>query len=134
MPVKLTDAQRKLLDAKNFAHIATIDDTGAPQVTPVWIEFDGTHVVFNTEEKRAKVKHLKKSPRVAICVSNAENPYHYIEIRGTVVEMTREGADEMIDRLAKKYLGQDKYPFNKPGDVRLIVKVAPEKVLGMGEG
>jgi PPOX class probable F420-dependent enzyme len=89
-------------------------------------------VLFNTEEKRAKVKHLQKNPRVALCVSNAENPYHYIEIRGAVVEMTKEGADEMIDRLAKKYLGKDKYPFNKPGDVRVIVKISPEKVLGMG--
>lgn len=132
MPVTLTDAQRKLLDDKNFAHIATVDENGAPQVTPVWIEFDGTHVLFNTEEKRAKVKHLKKNPRVALSVLNAENPYQYIEIRGSVVEVTAEGADAMIDRLAKKYLGQDKYPFNKPGDVRVVVKIIPEKVLGMG--
>jgi PPOX class probable F420-dependent enzyme len=132
MPVKLTDAQRKLLDAKNFAHLATVDGNGAPQVTPVWIEYDGTHVLFNTEEKRAKVKHMKANPRVALSVANAENPYQYIEIRGSVVETTTDGADEMIDRLAKKYLGKDKYPFNKPGDVRLIVKVLPEKVLGMG--
>jgi PPOX class probable F420-dependent enzyme len=132
MPVNLTDAQRKLLDDKNFAHLATVDESGAPQVTPVWIEYDGTHVRFNTEEKRAKVKHMKKNPRVALSVANAENPYHYIEIRGTVVETTTEGADEMIDRLAKKYLGQDKYPFNKPGDVRLIVKILPDKVLGIG--
>lgn len=131
MPVQLNDAQRKLLDGKNFAYLATVDDTGGPQVTPVWIEYDGTHVLFNTEEKRAKTKHLRSNPRVAICVSNAENPYHYVEIRGAVVEMTTEGADEQINRLSHVYLGKD-YPFNQPGDVRVTVKVAPEKVFGMG--
>jgi PPOX class probable F420-dependent enzyme len=131
MPVKLTDAQRKLLEDKNFAYIAAVDENGAPQVTPVWIEYDGTHVVFNTEEKRAKVKHLSKDPRVAICVSNGQNPYNYIEIRGKVTEITKEGADEMIHRLSHKYLGKD-YPFTKPGDVRVVVKVTPEKVLGTG--
>jgi len=132
MATQLTDAQRKLLDDKNLAYIATVDASGAPQVTPVWVEYDGTHVRFNTEEKRAKFKHLQKNPRLAVCVANAQNPYQYIEIRGTVVEMTRDGADEMIDRLAKKYIDQDKYPFNKPGDVRVVVKILPEKVLGMG--
>jgi PPOX class probable F420-dependent enzyme len=100
----------------------------------VWIEYDGTHVLFNTEEKRAKTKHLRKDPRVALTVLDAKNPYHYIEIRGKVVEMTTEGADAMIDRLAMKYMGQEKYPFNKPGDVRLTVKILPEKVFGMGGG
>jgi PPOX class probable F420-dependent enzyme len=132
MPVKLTDAQRKLLDDKNLAYVATLGDNGEPQVTPVWIEYDGTYVRFNTEEKRAKVKHMKKNPRVAVCVSNAENTDHYVEIRGTVVEMTNEGADEMLDRLTKKYLGVDKYPYTRPGDVRVVVKILLEKVLGMG--
>ncbi|MCC6554222.1 MAG: PPOX class F420-dependent oxidoreductase [Polyangiaceae bacterium] len=131
MAVTLTDAQRALLDGKNFAYLATIDANGAPQVTPVWIEYDGTHVRFNTEEKRAKTRHLRNNPRVAICVSNAENPYHYIEIRGTVAEITREGADEMINRLSRRYFGKD-YPYNQPGDVRLLVKVTPERVFGMG--
>lgn len=134
MAVKLTDAQRKLLDDKNFAHLATIGANGEPQVTPVWIEYDGTHVLFNTEEKRAKTKHMRDNPKVAICVSNAENQYQYVEIRGTVVEMTTEGAFEHIDRLAKQYMGVEKYPLHKEGDVRVIVKVAPEKVLGMNIG
>ena len=98
----------------------------------MWIEYDGTHVLFNTEEKRAKTKHMRKNPRVALSILNSANPYQYVEIQGTVVEMTTDGADEMIDRLAKKYLGQDKYPFHKPGDVRVTVKILPEKVIGMG--
>jgi PPOX class probable F420-dependent enzyme len=132
MPATLSDAQRKLLDDKNFAHVATIGEEGEPQVTPVWVEYDGTHVLFNTEEKRAKVKHMRKNPRIALSVLNAANPYQYVEIRGSVVDITTDGADEMIDRLAMKYMGKDKYPFNKPGDVRVVVKILPEKVLGMG--
>lgn len=132
MAVTLTDAQRKLLDGKNFAHVATIGEEGEPQVTPVWIEYDGTHVLFNTEEKRAKVKHMRANPRIALSIPNQENPYQYLEIQGKVVEITTDGADEMIDRLAMKYMGKEKYPFHKPGDVRVVVKIAPEKVLGMG--
>lgn len=132
MAIKLSDEHRKLIEGKNFAHIATVDENGEPQVTPVWIDFDGTHVLFNTEEKRAKTKRLRVDPRVAICVTNAENPYQYVEIRGKVVEMTTEGANEHIDKLAKQYMGKDKYPFHKPGDVRVIVKIEPEKAMGMG--
>ena len=131
MAVTLTEAQRALVDGKNFAYVGTVDASGAPQVTPVWIEYDGTHVCFNTEEKRAKTKHLRNDPRVAICVTNAENPYHYLEIRGTVTEITAEGGNEMIERLSQQYFGKP-YPFHQDGDVRLVVKVVPEKVFGMG--
>jgi PPOX class probable F420-dependent enzyme len=131
MAATLTDTQRKLLDGKNFAHVATVDESGNPQVTPVWIEYDGTYVSFNTEEKRAKTRNMKKDPRIAIAISNAENPYQYIEIRGKVVDITRDGADEQINRLSHRYIGQD-YPYNKPGDVRVSVKIEVEKVLGMG--
>lgn len=131
MAVTFTDAQRALLDGKNFAYIATVDAEGNPQVTPVWIEFNGTHVCFNTEAKRAKTKRLRDNPNVAICVSNAENPYHYIEIRGKVTEITEEGANEMIERLSQRYIGRS-YPYNQPGDVRVVVKIDPLKVMGMG--
>ena len=131
MAVTLTDSQRALLEGKNLAYLATVDASGSPQVTPVWVEYDGTHVRFNTEEKRAKTKHLRNNPHVALCVANAQNPYHYLEIRGTVAEITTEGSEEMIQRLSHRYLGKD-YPFHQPGDVRLVVKVIPEKVFGMG--
>lgn len=131
MAKALTDDQRKLLDGKNFAYVATVDASGNPQVTPVWIEYDGTHVCFNTEEKRAKTRRMREDPRVAICVSDVTNPYHYIEIRGKVAEITQDGADEMIQRLSHKYIGKD-YPFSQPGDVRVKVKVEVEGVKGMG--
>ncbi len=132
MAEKLNDSQASLLHGKNLAYIGANSDDGAPQITPVWIDYDGTHVIFNTEKSRAKTRNLEKDPRVSVAVANAQNPYQYIEIRGRVVEMTTEGADAHIDKMAQKYLGQAKYPFHKPGDVRIIVKIEPSKVLGMG--
>jgi PPOX class probable F420-dependent enzyme len=130
MPVQLNDAQKALFDAKNFAHVATINPDGTPQVNPVWIEYDGQHVVFNSEKKRLKVRNLERDPRVTVTVTDAANPYKYVEVRGRVVEIVPDEA--AIDRLAKKYIGQDKYPWNKPGDVRVTVRIEPEKVSGMG--
>lgn len=130
MPVQLNDAQKALFDAKNFAHVATINPDGTPQVNPVWIEYDGQHVVFNSEKKRLKVRNLERDPRVTVTVTDAANPYKYVEVRGRVVGIVPDEA--AIDRLAKKYIGQDKYPWNKPGDVRVTVRIAPEKVSGMG--
>src|SRR5438128_58140 len=132
MANELSEGQKQLLQGKNFAHIATIGEDGAPQVTPVWIDFDGKYIIFNTEKSRAKHKHLQRDPRVSLSVGNAENPYNYMEVRGRVVEMTEEGASEHIDKMALKYMGKDKYPFHKPGDVRVIVKIEPLKVHGMG--
>ena len=132
MAATLNDKQKSLLTDKNFAYIGAISEDGAPQVTPVWIDYDGTHVIFNTEKSRAKTRNLEHDPRVSVSVSNAHNPYEYIEIRGRVVEMTAEGADAHIDKMAQKYMGKEKYPFGKPGDVRIIVKIEPIKVLGMG--
>jgi PPOX class probable F420-dependent enzyme len=132
MAAKLTQKQIALLtDGKNFASVGTLMPDGSPQVTPVWIDWDGSHVVFNTEEKRAKVRNLKRDPRLTVTVLNEANPYEYVEIRGRVVDMTTDGAAAHIDKMAKKYLGQDKYPLNQPGDVRVIVKIEPERVSGM---
>lgn len=126
----LTPAQKAFLTGKNFAHIATINKDGTPAVTPVWIDLEGDTVIVNSEEKRLKVRNLVRNPNVAIEVQDATDPYRYIEIRGKVIEITREGAFEGIDRLAKKYLGRDTYPGNKPGDVRVVIRIAPERVTG----
>ncbi len=133
MAIKLTDEQAKLLrDAKSFIHLATINQDGSPQVSPVWVDFDGANVVINSEQKRRKVRNMKRDPRVALSVQDPANPYHYIEIRGRVVEITPKGGVEHIDKLAKKYMGVDQYPGNQPGDVRVIIKIEPEHVTGMG--
>jgi PPOX class probable F420-dependent enzyme len=132
MAVKLSDAQRALFDAKNFASVATLNKDGSPQVTPVWVGYDGQHVIFNTEIKRLKTKNMRRDARVSVSVQNLENPYVYIEVRGKVVEITEEDGDAGIDAMAKKYLGMDKYPGNQPGDVRVNVKVEIERVSGQG--
>ena len=130
MAVKLSEKQQKFITDKNFGHIATINKDGSPQVSPVWIEHDGTHLIVNSEEKRLKVLNLKRNPVVSVSILNTENPYDYIEVRGKVVEITPEGGFEGIDRLAKKYMGVDKYPLHQPGDVRVQIKIAPTRVVG----
>ena len=123
---------RDIFDKKTFAYVGTVGAQGTPQVTPVWTEFDGTHVVFNTARGRVKDKNLERNPRVAITAADPDNPYRYVQVRGRVVEVTEQGADAHIDKMAKKYLGQDRYPGRRPGEVRVIVRVVPERVQGMG--
>lgn len=123
---------RDILDKKAFAHLATVGRDGAPQVTPVWVDFDGTHLRFNTARGRVKDRNLQRNPRVALAIQDPDNPYRYVQIRGRVVEMTERGADAHIDALAQKYLGQDRYPYRQAGEVRMTVKILPERVQGMG--
>jgi PPOX class probable F420-dependent enzyme len=129
---QIPDSHKDILKGKNFAHVATHMRSGRIQVTPVWIDFDGTHVLMNTAEGRVKVKNLDRDPQVAMSVMDTENPYRYVQIRGRVVEKTHEGADAHIDALAKRYLGLDSYPMRGPGEVRVIYKIAPESVQTMG--
>jgi PPOX class probable F420-dependent enzyme len=128
----IPESYRDLFDKKSFAHIATIGPDGTPQVTPVWIDYDGTSIRFNTARGRVKTKNLERNPIVALAIQDPENPYRYVQVKGRVTEMTEKGADEHIDALAKKYLGQDRYPYRRPGEVRVTVKVAPEKIQSMG--
>ncbi len=130
MVIELSEKAKGLLKGKNFANVATIRKDGSPQVSPIWVDFDGTHIILNSEETRAKVKNLKRDPRVAISVFNHDNPYEYVQISGRVVEITTNGGAEGIDKMAQKYLGQEKYPWNKPSDVRVVIRIEPEKVTG----
>jgi PPOX class probable F420-dependent enzyme len=115
-------------DKPAFAQLATLNADGSPQVTPVWVDFDGTHILVNTAKGRVKTKNLAREPRVALAISDPANPYRYLGVQGRVTEMTETGADAHIDKMAKKYLGKDKYPFRAPGEVRVLVMIAPEKV------
>ena len=118
-----------LLTTKNaFANVATLNPDGSPQVTPVWVDYDGTHVLINTAKGRVKAKNLAREPRVALSIADPDNAYRYIGIQGRVVEMTENGGDAHIDKMAKKYLGKDSYPYRAAGEVRLIVKISPDKV------
>ena len=121
-----------LKEKKAFANLATLNADGSPQVTPVWVDFDGTHVLVNTAKGRVKTKNLEREKRVALSIADPENPYRYLGIQGRVAEMTESGGDAHIDKMAKKYMGKDTYPFRAPGEVRVIVKISPDKVYTMG--
>jgi len=119
-----------LFQKKSFANLATLMPDGRPQVTPVWIDFDGTHVVVNSALGRQKDRNLRREPRVSLAISDPDNPYRYVEVRGKVVEVTQEGAEDHIDRMAKKYLGKDRYPYRAAGEQRVIYRIVPEHVHG----
>jgi PPOX class probable F420-dependent enzyme len=124
----IPDEAKPLLEGKHFAHVATINADGSPQVSAVWIGLDGDLVTFNTAEGRLKTKNLHRNPDVAISITNQENPYENLILQGKVVEMTADGADDDIDALAKRYLDADSYPFRQEGEERVIVKIEPQKV------
>ncbi len=129
----IPDRFKDLLTTKPaFAHLATVMPDGQPQVTPVWIDFDGNHILVNSAKGRQKDKNMRREPRVALSIQDPENPYRYLEIRGRVVAVTEDGADQHIDKQAKKYLGQEKYPGRKPGEVRVLYKVEPQHFTTMG--
>lgn len=125
----MTEEQKEFFKKPNFGHLATLLPDGSPQLTPVWIDVDDRHIVINTAAGRRKVRNVQRDPRVCVEVVDQDNPYSMLSVQGRVVEITREGADDHIDSLAKKYLGQDKYPFARPGEQRLILKIQPEKVV-----
>jgi PPOX class probable F420-dependent enzyme len=132
MSAQIPESHKDLFLGKNFANVATVMPGGGPQVTPVWIDYDGQHILINTAEGRQKVRNLDRDPHVAIAVADSQNPYRYIQVRGRVTEKTTAGADEHIDKMALKYMGLDRYPNRAPGEVRVIYKVRPEHVQTMG--
>ena len=128
---EIDDSIIQLLTGKNFAFVATLMKDGSPQITPTWIDFEGDTILINTAEGRTKQKNVSRDQRVAISIVDQNNPYNMVTIRGKVTEQTSKGADEHIDKLAKRYLGVDKYPFRSPTEKRVIIKVAPENVFHM---
>jgi PPOX class probable F420-dependent enzyme len=128
IPEKYVD----LLKKPAFAHLATLMPDGSPQVTPVWVDYDGKYIYFNSALGRMKDKNVRRNPRVALAIQDPENPYRYLEIRGRVVEITQTGADESINKLSQKYLGNPVYPFRQPGEVRVLYKIEPEHFSSMG--
>jgi PPOX class probable F420-dependent enzyme len=130
--VTIPEKYRDLLTGKKaFASLGTIMPDGTPQVTPVWFDFDGSNLIFNSARGRQKDLNVRRDPRVSMTIIDPENPYRYVEVRGRVTDITQEGARDSINKLAKKYLGKDVYP-GPPDEVRVIYRVKPEKVHGMG--
>jgi PPOX class probable F420-dependent enzyme len=132
MAATIPEAFKDLFVKVAFAHLATLMPDGSPQVTPVWVDYDGSHVRVNSAKGRLKDKNMRRDKRVALSVQDPDNPYRYIAVRGEVVEITEQGADAHIDALAKKYLGKDRYPFRSPGEVRAMYKIRADKVSTSG--
>jgi len=128
IPEKYLDLTQK----KAFAQLATLMPDGSPHVAPVWFEYDVKHIVINTAKGRVKDLNMRRDPRVGIDVMDPDNPYRHMSIRGRVVDITEKGADDHIDKLTKKYIGQDKYPYRGPAEVRVIYRIEPERTHAMG--
>jgi len=124
----ITIEVEQLLLGKNFASFATLMKDGSPHVAPTWVDYDGDMVLINTAAGRIKEKNVNLDKRVALSVYDSSNPYHMVTIRGKVNEIAEQNADAHIDRLAKRYLGLDIYPFRIPGEKRIILKIIPERV------
>ena len=129
LSVKLDAKAVKLIEGKNFAFLATIMPDGSPHVAPVWIDREGDTILVNTAMGRVKQKNVVRDPRVSLSVADQTNMYDKIVIHGRVVSQTLDGADAHIDKLAKKYIGKDRYPWRAAGEKRIILKIEPTRVL-----
>src|SRR6266480_4532111 len=123
----LTKKQREFLEQPFVGEVTTLRPDGSPHTTVVWVDVDTDEVIFNTAVGRAKERHLRKDPRISLIVVDPENSYRWVSVSGTA-ELSTEGADDEIDRLAKKYLGKDEYPWRKPEEERINVRIRPERV------
>ncbi len=121
-----------LFEKKAFANLATLMPDGTPQVTPVWVDYDGNHILVNSARGRRKDKNIEAKRAVALSIQDPDNPYRYLEVRGHVEEITEQGADQHIDKMAKKYMGVDTYPYRQPGEKRVLYKIKPEHTSRMG--
>jgi PPOX class probable F420-dependent enzyme len=132
MAAAIPDQYRDLFAKPAFAHLATLMPDGTPQVTPVWCDLQDGLILVNTAKGRQKDRNLRRNPRVGPAISDPANPYRYLQVRGRVLEIDEQGADAHIDRMAKKYLNEDRYPGRQPGEVRVLYKIQPERVQASG--
>jgi PPOX class probable F420-dependent enzyme len=132
MPATISPGFRKLLQEPAYCQLATLMPDGSPQNTQVWVDTDGEHILINTAQGRQKERNVQRDPRVAVNVVDPTNAWRIGMVRGRVVEVTTEGADELIDQLAKKYLNVETYPFRRPEEVRVTLKILPDKINDIG--
>jgi PPOX class probable F420-dependent enzyme len=124
----LSEKARALITRPLLASLATLNPDGSPQITPLWVGLDGDDVMFNTAQGRKKARNLERDARVAVTVIDPDDQYNVVAFRGTVIDVTTDGADADIDALAKKYLGVDTYPMRSEGEVRIIVRVRTDHI------
>ena len=123
---------RKLFEDKNFVFLSSLMKDGSPHVTPTWTDIENGNILINTAIGRIKQKNISRDPRVALAISDQNNPYDMVTIRGKVIEqISGDAAEKHIDKLAKKYIGKDKYPGRSPGEKRVLLKIKPEKIFHM---
>ena len=125
---KIIGPVSKIIQKNSFAFLATLMKDGSPHVSPVWIDVVDNIILINTAKGRIKQRNVSRDPRVSISLIDDENPYSMVTIRGKVIEQTSKGADEHIDKLAKKYLNTEKYPGHSPNMERVILRINPEKI------
>ena len=130
--VALPESVRALLADRAYGHLVTTNPSGTPQLSMLWVDVDGDEVLINTSEGRAKTRNMRRDPRVLLSVQARDEPQLYLLIHGHVTEITAEGADEHIDMLAGRFLGVDSYPYRQPGEQRLIVRIAADRLAGLG--
>jgi PPOX class probable F420-dependent enzyme len=129
MTNSFTPAARAIFAKRAIAHVASVGLDGAPYVSPVWVELEGDDIVINTALGRAKARNMANDPRVAVSLTDPDNPYVAIAVLGTVVAFTTQGGDEGIDRLARKYLGVERFERSREGEVRVRVLIRPDRVV-----
>ena len=129
---QIPESHADILGKPAFAHLSTLMSDGSPQASAVWVDTDGASIVINSAEGRLKDRNIRRDPRVAVSVTDPDNPYRSLMIRGRVTKITNEGADEHINRMAKKYMDVDEYPFRQPDEVRVKYYIEPDRVSAMG--
>ena len=131
MAIALPQSVKKILEDKAYGHVVTFRPDGKPQVTMVWMDVDGDEALFNTAEGRLKPQNLRRDPRVIVSVQDRNDPQSYLVLHGKAT-MAEAGADPHIDKLAKRFLGAEKYPFRRPGEKRLMVRIKVDRIGGYG--
>jgi PPOX class probable F420-dependent enzyme len=131
MPVKIPQSLRTILEDKAYGHVVTFNAQNKPELTMVWIDVEGDELLFNTSEGPRKPENIRRDPRVIVSVQDRNNPQAYAVFHGKGL-VTDAGADAHIDKLAKRFLGADKYPFRQPSEKRLIVRISVDRISGMG--
>jgi PPOX class probable F420-dependent enzyme len=127
----LSDRERELFTEPNFAAFATMTEDGTPHVSTVWVDVDGDLILVNSAEGRSKTENARSRPEAGVSVFRMSNPYENVSVRGRIVEVTTDGAEAHIDAMAKKYLGQDEYPYRAPGEERVLIKIRPDVVTSL---
>jgi len=133
MAVKIPESLKKILEDKAYGHVVTFNGQGKPELTMVWMDVDGDELLFNTAEGRRKPDNIRRDPRVIVSVQDRNNPQAYAVFHGKG-QVTDAGADDHIDKLAKRFLGAEKYPYRRPDEKRLVVRIAVDRISGMAPG